>query len=103
MLITSRTLSTTQMVLRSRELSEQIEHTSSSEIIQHSRQNLASSRILTIESAKWWTFSDGCLRRCNARRKALRRPTPGREPMACTASSRSFEGNDSGTVIYFPF
>ena len=44
------------------------------------------------QAVKWWTFSAGCLRRCNARRRALRRPTPGSEPIASTASSRSLDG-----------
>ena len=52
MLITSLTFSTTQMVLWSRLLSEQIEQVSSSEIILQIRQYFASSLSLTIESAK---------------------------------------------------
>jgi hypothetical protein len=52
MLITSRTLSTTQMVSWSRERSLQIEHTSASEIILQSLQYFTSFLSLSIEAVK---------------------------------------------------
>ena len=101
MLITSRTFSTTHIWLWSRERSEHMLHVSSSEIILHTLQYFASSRRLFSASVKWCTFSEGCLRRCRAKRSALLRPTPGREPMASTASVSSLDGYFSpyGSIV----
>ncbi len=99
MLITSRTFSTTHIVLWSRLPSLHIAHSSSSDIIMQVRQYFTFSLRFLMESVKCRTLSTGWRSRCNASLRALFSPTPGSELMASTACSRSSEGYFSLRIL----
>src|SRR4029078_778666 len=93
MAITSRILSTTQMISCFRILLAQMEQMSPSATLKQRWQNFISHRILLITSLNCTTSLLFCLSRCNTRRKAVFLPMPGSLANSLTAFSRTEEEN----------
>ena len=99
-LITLRIFSTTQMSDLSRRLSEQIWHTSVSEILWHTLQYFTSCFSVTSAFAKLSTDSFSCLSMCKTSRRAVFRPMPGRRENSPTAFSKSIDGYCCSTLLF---
>src|SRR5205814_9979193 len=99
MAITSRLLSTTQIISCLLILLAQMEQISPSATLKQRWQNLISLRIFAMVSLNCATSGISCINKCNTRRKAVFLPMPGSLANSFTAFSRSEEENCIHTKI----